>query len=256
MSNPAVITLSQNNISFKQKILNRVLKKNTVSIRIEDNIGEAIHIHIDDFRIDFTMIEFEEFANEIEAIFIEYISGINPMLARIPVSFLKQISSSINKVKEVTIIHRKLSELKIIENINLKYNILKIKKLKKSLITESVGTITTKFETYKQNDQIFEPNRPRLDKLKKSIIRNGYPYNDQYIIVFGKEDNLIRDGQHRAAILYNNNSEDVIPVMRISFKEDSLKITRLSSYLKYTLYLVVKLFHTLNEIKYFIKLNK
>ncbi len=48
MSNPAVITLA-NSTSRKGKFKRFV---------VEDNIGESVHLHIDNMRIDFTINEF------------------------------------------------------------------------------------------------------------------------------------------------------------------------------------------------------
>ena len=42
------------------------IKDGETQIVIEDNIGESIHIHYDDLRIEMTVHEFIEFAEEIE----------------------------------------------------------------------------------------------------------------------------------------------------------------------------------------------
>ncbi len=55
MSNPAVITLAN---ASKGKFKRFV---------IEDNIGESIHLHIDNMRVDFTINEFLEFSKLIRA---------------------------------------------------------------------------------------------------------------------------------------------------------------------------------------------
>ena len=43
-------------------------------------------------------------------------------------------------------------------------------------------------------------NEKRILDLFDSIKNHGYPYLDQYIILFNGE-NIVRDGQHRAAVL-------------------------------------------------------
>ena len=52
MSNPGVITLA--NASSKKGRFRRFV--------VEDNIGESIHLHIDNMRVDFTIEEFLEFS--------------------------------------------------------------------------------------------------------------------------------------------------------------------------------------------------
>ena len=55
MSNPAVITLA--NASSRKGKFKRFV--------IEDNIGESMHLHIDNMRVDFTIKEFLEFSQMI-----------------------------------------------------------------------------------------------------------------------------------------------------------------------------------------------
>ena len=52
MSNLGVITLG----SLKKNIFNKI--RAFKELKIEDNIGESIHIHIDNFRIDLTIKQF------------------------------------------------------------------------------------------------------------------------------------------------------------------------------------------------------
>lgn len=53
MSNPAVYVLGETEINGNK-------------IRIEDNLGEAIHVHIGDFRISLSISEFNEIVNQFE----------------------------------------------------------------------------------------------------------------------------------------------------------------------------------------------
>ena len=52
MSNPAVITLDS--VNSKKGQFKRFV--------VEDNIGESLHLHIDNMRVDFTVNEFLEFS--------------------------------------------------------------------------------------------------------------------------------------------------------------------------------------------------
>jgi hypothetical protein len=62
MSNPGVLMLSETLINGK-------------SFRIEDNIGEAIHIHFGDIRLDMTIREFFDFDKQITALAANMIMG-------------------------------------------------------------------------------------------------------------------------------------------------------------------------------------
>ena len=60
MSNPGVIILD----TKKKNIIQRIFNRNSFRyVQIEDNIGEAIHIHFDDFRIELSIKEFFEILN-------------------------------------------------------------------------------------------------------------------------------------------------------------------------------------------------
>ncbi|MDY0193537.1 MAG: hypothetical protein RBR93_08420 [Aliarcobacter butzleri] len=75
------------------------------------------------------------------------------------------------------------------------------------------------FLNYKQYNYLTINNKTRLDKALKSIKKNGYPLENKYIILF--DDNSIRDGLHRAAILaYLYGFDKKMPVMRILFNNE------------------------------------
>lgn len=64
------------------------------------------------------------------------------------------------------------------------------------------------------SNHVNETHYERIIKIKKSIENNGYPYKEQYIIVYNNE-NKIRDGQHRACTLKYLYGNIKIPIMRI-----------------------------------------
>ena len=63
MSNPGVIILDSCKKSIFQKILNR---NSFRYFQIEDNIGESIHLHFDDFRIELSISDFFEVCDAIK----------------------------------------------------------------------------------------------------------------------------------------------------------------------------------------------
>ena len=67
-----------------------------------------------------------------------------------------------------------------------------------------------------------------MQLILDSVKQNGYPYNNNYIVLYG-DDNIIRDGQHRASCLYYLYGNIEIPVMRLHFKDYKTPYTGLLS---------------------------
>jgi hypothetical protein len=57
-----------------------------------------------------------------------------------------------------------------------------------------------------------------MKAMMDSIKEHGYPYNDNYIVLYG-DDNIIRDGQHRASCLFVLYGNIEVPVLRMYFKD-------------------------------------
>ena len=93
MSNPGVITLANAN-SKKGKFQRFV---------IEDNIGESIHLHIDNMRVDFTVEEFLEFSKIIRKSLLDlnFIDGLN--IDNFDEHFLMECSSYLPKLQSTEI---------------------------------------------------------------------------------------------------------------------------------------------------------
>ena len=104
MSNPGVIVLDE--ADCKGTKFNR--------FQIEDNIGEAIHIHIDNIRFDLTIDEFIEFSASIKDILSdEYLLG-KDGLSELDPSFLKAAASFLPHVTGVIDERAKISDLRFI----------------------------------------------------------------------------------------------------------------------------------------------
>ena len=108
MSNPAVITLD--NASSRKGKFKRFV--------IEDNIGESIHLHIDNMRVDFTINEFLEFSKMIKESLkvLDLLQGYE--LEIFDEYFLKECSNYLPNLKSIKIEEVKLSELKCIVHSN------------------------------------------------------------------------------------------------------------------------------------------
>jgi hypothetical protein len=211
MSNPAVITLASENgkkLKFKRFV-------------IEDNIGESMHLHIDNMRVDFTIKEFLEFSKMIRESLkeLDILKGYN--INKFDEHFLKSCSHFLPNLIEIKKEKIKLKNLLAISHFKYKDLILqKVIPLNETPAYKFLKGISTEFEDYPQFNYIGVSNKDRLLNLKESIKRNGYPYDERYIILFNGQ-NFIRDGQHRAVVLADLYGLDYeIEILRFYFKGD------------------------------------
>ena len=207
MSNPAVIILDK--VSKWRGKLNR--------FQIEDNIGESIHIHIDDIRFDFTISEFLKLNKMMEEALdsLELFNGHN--LKSFDPVFLKDISRMIPYISNINIEEIEISKLKCITRFKLIGDIywITLRKIEKIPAFKYLNGNKEEFLSYKQKNLIDKNNIERINRTLTSIKKNGYPFNDQYIVLFNKQ-NIVRDGQHRiAALAHLNGLNSKIKVMRI-----------------------------------------
>ena len=209
MSNPAVITLD--NASSKKGKFKRFV--------IEDNIGESMHLHIDNMRVDFSINEFLDFSKMIRESLedLDFLKGYK--LENFDEYFLKECSTFLPKLQSIEIETIKLSKLKCIVHKDYKSD-LRLRKLVDISEIPAYKYLQgdkKEFLNYTQFNYKNIDNEQRLLALVESIKTNKYPYEDKYIVLFNGED-IIRDGQHRAAVLahlYGLDSD--IKVMRFNF---------------------------------------
>lgn len=211
MSNPAVIVLDKltNSKKFKRFL-------------IEDNIGESIHIHIDNMRLDFTIKEYLNFSNLIK----DSLKELDPLLGydinNFDESFLKECSEFLPNLKSIKKEKIKLSQLICIHRFRFLDGYLTYKlKINKTKVFKYLKKESNDFLNYHQKNYINSDNISRINNLFSSVKLNGYPYEENYIILFNNQ-NLIRDGQHRAAILANIYGIDhEIEILRFYFTNDN-----------------------------------
>ena len=134
--------------------------------------------------------------------------------------FISECKGFIDNLTEIRIEEIKLSELKFV----LRLNYGKTIELKKVVSVQDMPAYKflegdeNEFVDYKQFNYVDVTNEKRLLSTLESIKKNGYPFQNKYIILFNGQ-NYIRDGQHRAVILaYLNGLDATIPVMRFVFK--------------------------------------
>jgi hypothetical protein len=207
MSNPGIRTI----FTYKSS---RVKK-----FAIEDNLGEAIHIHLDNFRLDFSINSFLNFSQLIYDSLEELNLFHGYSIKSFDIYFLLLISPFLRDLISIEIKKKKLKNLQCVVRNNI--GRISIRKVKDIPAFKYLYGDRAEFEKYNQFNYERQDNINRLNTLLNNIKINGYPYNNNYIISFSRQENLIRDGAHRAAVLtYLYGEEHVIDIMVFYFNKN------------------------------------
>ena len=198
MSNPAVVKLCQKQVGRSR-------------MWMDDNFGESIHLHIDDIRADLSCKEFSEICKDLN-IAIDRLVQVEGFHCSDydPVFFETLLWERILDLKKVKKDKVKLSEL-------LAPGVKGIVPLPESRCVRALHGDTAENDTSVRISALTgQTNQERLETMLNSIRDNGYPYNGNYIVLYG-DDNIIRDGQHRAACLFHLYGDIEIEVIRLFF---------------------------------------
>lgn len=208
MSNPGVIELF--GFGFKNN-------SGSHSFRIEDNIGEAIHFHFDNIRLDLTVKEFREFADDM----LDAINGVVDVKGfdarKQDLEFLFRHAELLPWLREVRIEYMPVKDI-IVDTLD-KDGKTVFRYIKHSRVVKALKGDYSENDARQQHNFIGQNNQERLFFIFESVRKNGYPFNEEYITLFNN-DNIIRDGQHRAGSIYVLNSEAVIPIQRWIFQDN------------------------------------
>lgn len=209
MSNPGVIELF--GFGFKDNFVG------SHSFRIEDNIGESIHFHFDNIRLDLTVKEFRKFADDmLDA--INAIVNVKGFDARKQdLEFLFRRAELLPWLREVRIEYMPVKNI-IVDTLDKDGNTV-FRYIKHSRVVKSLRGDYAENDTHQQQNFIGQNNQERLFSIFESVRKNGYPFNEEYITFFNN-DNIIHDGQHRAGSIYVLNPEAVIPIQRWIFQNN------------------------------------
>lgn len=230
MSNPGVIELIRGNIGRSR-------------IWMDDNIGESIHIHIDELRLDLSNDEFTILRDDLlDVLCLMYpvdgfnIRTLNPAYLAFP--FINKLPY----LEKVKIDEVYLNDLCTAKPIFYKYwrdsPWRKIPLCKSRIFKALNGKNIKENDKAKSMHYIFQTHVERINTVLNSIKTNGYPYKNKYIILYNN-NMYIEDGQHRAVCLLYLYGNIKIPIMRFYFNNGNLRkwtlkkkiISRLSLYL-------------------------
>jgi hypothetical protein len=208
MSNPAVIELG-NAGSRKGKF-----KRFT----IEDNIGEAIHLHIDNMRIDFTIKDFLEFSSMVKESLdkIDFLCGYK--IDSFDQLFLRSCAEFLPNLVDIKIEEVKLSGLRYVKPLKDKYGLSKVLSVQDLPAYKYLKGDKSEFLNQSRYDYFSIGSEDKLLNNLALFKDNKYPVDDKYIVLFDKQ-NYIRYGQDLAAVLgYLYGLDSKIKVMRFYFK--------------------------------------
>ena len=190
MSNPGVYVLSSGKIGPRG-----------LSVVVEDNIGESIHLHIGSQRLDFSIKDFLLQSERLLSVVRRVLQSKGIEHVNFDKTFLAQILPLMAHAIDVRVEKRRLGDLRALtrrEFGSFSY-IVQPNKLCHTPAWKYINFGELSFKKYNQFKYHYD-NCQNLDNLKDSIIENGYPYKDCYIILFGDQP-YIRDGLNRATAL-------------------------------------------------------
>ena len=211
MSNPAVLTLASMSAidGFKYRF------------EIEDNIGESIHVHYKDIRLDLTVKELYFIADKMGTIIDEIVNIEGFSYKDFDPVNLVGLSGILPDLEKITYDEVYLEDL-LIDTFDEKGNEV-LRPISESRILKALkgytaeNDIRSQVNYYKSGTVQRQTNMERLQYNFEKIKENGYPVNNEYILLFNN-DNRIYDGQHRASCLYYLFGNIKIKVRRLWFK--------------------------------------
>ena len=205
MSNPGVVILANTNTSLG-------------SFRVEDNIGESIHLHLGEFRYDLSIKELCALSNDIEIAVQEYMSSIPGFnINEISKEFFLQKVHCWTDLVEVKKEKVYLNDL-LVDTFDEKGKPVFLP-LENSRVIKALNNNSTENDTRYQRNYFGQTNQERVDKMLEMIREKGYPLNNQYIVVFN-DQNIIADGQHRAACMFYLYGNIEVEILRMIFKNN------------------------------------
>lgn len=201
MSNPGVIKLAENNYAKHH-------------VWLDDNIGEAIHFHINQFRIDMTVKEFRELCKDIESIIRKMLKIENFDFDKYDFRFINNQILHLLHTEKAEDMRIRLSELRVYDDgCNICYlpDCNRVKALR--------GEMNIDDTCRRETNMYGQKNSERLNSALIFVREYGYPYGERYIVII-KDKNIIIDGWHKAACLFFLYGDIELPVKALAVQEE------------------------------------
>ncbi len=211
MSNAGVITLAS---------LNEMLKF-PFRFEIEDNIGEAIHIHYKDIRLDMTIKEFDAFADEVRIMLASFLPIKSLKLDFFDENNLVLLFPYLLKATDCDVQEMYLEEVIVdcIEDGKVVYKPLSNSRVLKALNLDTLeddNNVQTNFFDSLTHHKQTNNERTKWTFEKTKNLKSWWG-GDNLLTVNGYNNRII-DGQHRAAALYHMYGNIKVPVRRLFFE--------------------------------------
>ena len=216
MINPGVVTLaSLNDIEYMNF---------PYRFCVEDNIGEAVHIHFKDMRLDLSTEQFRELSGQMEWLINGIVRAEGFRASDFDPVFLVGISSRLADLRRIEFRDLYLEDI-LVDTFDADGNAI-YADIKHSRVFKALCGVSQENDRYKIQFNHFASgtsdkisNRDRLLWNLAQVKKNGYPADGNLITV--TSDNIIQDGQHRAACLYYLYGNIRVPVRTLVFEKES-----------------------------------
>ena len=188
MSNPGVITLTEKEISASK------------SFRVEDNLGESIHFHYNDIRIDLTIPELLYISDICDETIYELVGATNFQLDDYDGEFLNTYSQC-------------LMDLECVKKDTVSLQ---------DLFIQTKGylhlPVRRKLTTFRSKKILSLPERKK----------NGYDFEPRkrYLPVLFNNNNTIMYGTEAVAKLYVEQPDQEITVLRMMFEDNKHSVSK------------------------------
>ena len=221
MSNPGVLRLATLNI----------LPNFPYRFEIEDNIGEAIHIHYKDIRLDLSIAEFKDLYMKAVQMMEQLVDNDIFRVKDFDPGNLIWLASMLPKLDKITTKDVYLEDILVdtfdVEGKEVMMSLSHSRVLKALNGDTSENDLRRQANYYQAGTSKLQSNDDRVKFNLENIKKYGYPVGNELILL--RPDNSIVDGQHRAACLYFLYGNIKVPVRVIEFEEKVRSQSQISS---------------------------
>ncbi len=203
MSNPGVITLETFAIS------------SAMPVKIEDNLGESVHIHVGPLRLDMTLQELFGLSDDAEVLLDAYLGQFGLTVANFDREFLGQIGHMLIDLQDASFEEMAVADLLV----TVKRGRFGRPKVAPIAGSDVIRAMNSDFDSYKKTFGLDRKSaKGRIDRAQNLAVFGEYGANGERIVVFN-DQMFIRDGQHRAAAIFRNDPTAKVEVLRIRFRD-------------------------------------
>lgn len=205
MSNPAVSILATAHGDYFKRFV------------VEDNIGEAIHIHADGLRLDLTINQLfqlrEDILTSLRALFLR--KGLD--IDYLDESFFLNCSHLWPYLDRAEVKKVKLSDLRVSVYYPRLMPLHRVLPISKAPAFRYLQGDQDAYISYAAASKFALGSPSRLQILFDSIVRDGFDGDRRPIVIFNGQTKIM-DGQHRACCLFHMEPNQEVTVLDIHFK--------------------------------------